>query len=585
MLDFAIGSEEMAIAAYEQSRRRGKAFFDKWAHILSAAAHVQGRKTLAQWVDAWNATHAGSEISVGSLYRMRQRVADEGWPSILAGIQAQTPSTISDHWFGYYREIYLSQAGISSPMARALALGRARREGEDVSDDAFPSHWSFMRRLKGEVSPSLLIRARKGEKAFNDAHGYGVLRDYESLPVGACWVGDTHTWDVFVSVPGQAAPATAYITAFLDFRSYLPMGWHVHVSAPSTDNTLRAIRAGIDEYGLPDDVYVDNGREYRNRDFSGITRGTRIDFDAQYHESLAARLGFRMRFAIVRNAQAKIIERQFRVMKDTFSRLFPSFKGGSVAEKPERLKATLKAGDMPTFDELRTMVDHYLKEVYPALPCQGAHHHGLTRAGLWNRYIGERPKRAVSAETSSMLVTRTFQGKVRGNGFRLTPLDCWYWAEWMPVHKGAPITLRYDPENLSVAWGYEQSGEIIGEAHLRTAVGALVSDDDTVSKEHLGAEISERRRERRLMRELFPDANPRKAQELLADLTAGLGARPIDVGRTQVQLTRHDVDASLLQREKQSGRADYARFAGDAAESTPARELRWHDDQPLAAQA
>lgn len=42
--------------------------------------------------------------------------------------------------------------------------------------------------------------------------------------------------------------------------------------------------------------------------------------------------------AIVRNAKAKIIERRFRDVKDRLSRLFPTYTGGNVVERPERLK-------------------------------------------------------------------------------------------------------------------------------------------------------------------------------------------------------------------------------------------------------
>ena len=56
------------------------------------------------------------------------------------------------------------------------------------------------------------------------------------------------------------------------------------------------------------------------------------------------RLGINMTNAIVRNAKAKIIERRFRDVKDSLSRLFNTYTGGNVVEKPERLKTVLKKG-------------------------------------------------------------------------------------------------------------------------------------------------------------------------------------------------------------------------------------------------
>lgn len=46
--------------------------------------------------------------------------------------------------------------------------------------------------------------------------------------------------------------------------------------------------------------------------------------------------------AIVRNARAKLVERRFEDFKNYISRLFPTYCGGNVTEKPENLKFVLK---------------------------------------------------------------------------------------------------------------------------------------------------------------------------------------------------------------------------------------------------
>lgn len=50
--------------------------------------------------------------------------------------------------------------------------------------------------------------------------------------------------------------------------------------------------------------------------------------------------------AIVRNARAKTIERRFCDVKNQISRLFDTFCGGTVVEKPEQLKHLLKGGEV-----------------------------------------------------------------------------------------------------------------------------------------------------------------------------------------------------------------------------------------------
>ena len=70
------------------------------------------------------------------------------------------------------------------------------------------------------------------------------------------------------------------------------------------------------------------------------------------------RLGIKMTNAIVRNARAKLVERRFEDFKNYVSRLFPTYTGGNVVEKPNRLKYVLKQGDhVPTDAEVIAAVD------------------------------------------------------------------------------------------------------------------------------------------------------------------------------------------------------------------------------------
>ena len=65
--------------------------------------------------------------------------------------------------------------------------------------------------------------------------------------------------------------------------------------------------------------------------------------------------------AIVRNAKAKIIERRFEDVKNDLSRLFNTYTGGSVVEKPERLKFVLKKEQIYTDEEFEEYVTAVLE--------------------------------------------------------------------------------------------------------------------------------------------------------------------------------------------------------------------------------
>lgn len=564
---------ETVIRSYDRATDRAKKNFDKWTLILLKCEGITGTKELGRFVDEWNKAHPEMKTSIKSIYRQRASVEDGGKISLINHRETMR-STVTDTMFDDFKTAYLTANKLSVFSSWMIALGKAMERGDVKDQSEFPSKSAFNRRLKSEFAPDVIYFAREGKKKFYDNKGYHLDRDYSDLKAGQVWVGDTRTWDVFVKVQGQEKPATCYITLFMDFKTYMPMGWCLHHDAPGTENTLRAMRNGIERYGLPEEIYVDNGREYRNRDFSGQSRGHQIVEDEQYAESMASRLGIKMHFAIVRNARAKIIERNFLIIKNGFDRLFNSFKGGTVVEKPEPLKGVLKRGDFATWEEFYDMAQDYMQNVFPGLPCQGKHHNGKTRSQLWNEEIVKRePMRRVSKETLSMLVSRTVSGRIMHMGFHLAQLDTWYWAEWMPVWKGREVIFRYDPDDMRTAWCYDLNKKLIGECTLQSAVGAMVKDDDAVGKAQIAEGVARKRHEEKLLKEICPDMTKEQAADYISAMRSAVGPQDIFVPQGPTHLTRHDKDAQELKADRKVGNADiYNIFDGDVEEK-PSTDL------------
>ena len=558
---------ETVIRSYDRATDRAKKNFDKWTLILLKCEGITGTKELGRFVDEWNKAHPEMKTSIKSIYRQRASVEDGGKISLINHRETMR-STVTDTMFDDFKTAYLTANKLSAFSSWMIAFGKAKERGECKGEDDFPSKSAFVRRLKNEFAPGVIYFAREGKKKFYDNMGYHIRRDYSDVKAGRVWVGDTRTWDVFVKVQGQEKPATCYITYFIDMLTYMPMGWHLHIDSPGTENTLRAIRNGIKRYGLPEELLVDNGREYRNRDFSGQSRGNKIVEDEQYAESLASRLGIKMHFAIPRNARAKIIERNFRDIKDHFDRLFNSFKGGTVVEKPEPLKGVLKRGDFVDWDTFKGLADQFISEVFPGIKCNGDHHKGKSRAELWNEEIVKRePMRRVSKETLSMLVSRTVSGRIMHMGFHLAQLDTWYWAEWMPVWKGREVIFRYDPDDMRTAWCYDLNKKLIGECTLQSAVGAMVKDDDAVGKAQIAEGVARKRHEEKLLKEICPDMTKEQAADYISAMRSAVGPQDIFVPQGPTHLTRHDRDSEQLRADRKVGNADiYNIFDGDVEE-------------------
>ena len=567
---------------YAKASARTKRHADKWSLILSRSEGITGRLELESWAQHWSRANPDMAVSAQSIYRTRAQVAEFGRMSLITPSRV-VGSTVTDEMWEAFKWAYLRPSAPSIPVAREIALGKCLEDGLTASRDNFPSIHAFQRRVSRELDEAVLAYARKGRKRYNDAHGVHIDREY-TMPAGSVWVGDTRTWDVFVQVDGKPKPSTCYITLFVDMRTSMPMGWHIHLSAPCTDNVLRAIRNGIEMYGLPDEVYLDNGREFRNKDFSGQTRGHKIVEDEQKAEALLSRLNIHPHFAIVQRAQSKIIERNFLTIKGNFDKRFNSYKGGNVLEKPEILKNVVKRGLAIGWEAFQGLANKFMSEVFPAIKSEGKNHQGKSRSELWSELIVQRTEmRRVTQETASMLTTRTATGRIHRQGFRLRELECQFWAEWMPVNQGREITLRYDPEDLRIAWAYDSSGALIGEAMLWQAVNALVSHDDVIGKTQLAENIARTKRAEKMVREMVPDATKDEARDMIHAMGTALGRANVLNPLGVTQITRHDHDAKILAADARVGKGDLAQFVKNETNEKPIL-IVWPDEVPFAKQ-
>lgn len=133
------------------------------------------------------------------------------------------------------------------------------------------------------------------------------------------WIADNHKFDV-MTTDGKTTHRL-YLTAFMDARSGILTDIYV-TNNLSSQATLIALRKGIMEYGIPANIYVDNGREFLTFDVGGLGhRQKKSTKDKFTPPPVFERLGIKMTNAIVRNAKAKIIERRFLDLKNSISRL------------------------------------------------------------------------------------------------------------------------------------------------------------------------------------------------------------------------------------------------------------------------
>ncbi len=463
-------------------------------------------------------------LSVDMLYR-RQRALDENNLDGLVnkrGKNRKGKSKIPDVAWETFKYFYLDQAQHPVSKCYEYMMMCMREDFPELVAD-MPHHSTFRRRIERDIPKPMEVLGREGEKAFRDRCAPYIRRTYEGMASNEWWIADNHTFDV-ITQGGNGQRHRLYLTAFFDARSGIFTGCYV-TTAPSSQSTLIALRKGILKYGIPENIYVDNGREFLTFDIGGLGHRKKKPKDGQERfepPPVFERLGIKMTNAIVRNAKAKIIERRFRDVKDHLSRLFDTYTGGNVLEKPERLKGVLKNGEIPMDGAFTETVEELLEWYFNQQPYGGEveEDRGKPRQQVYNENL--HTKRVASAEDLNLMLMRSARIQTVGRrGVRLNiagqRLD--YWNDEMLANLlGKQVYFRYDPDDLSEVRVYDLRDRYIMTVPVdNTAVLTYGASQEDV-KEAMGKV----RRMERLTREAlkvraYPALGKRTALELVLD--------------------------------------------------------------------
>ena len=418
----------------------------------------------AMFIEGYKEQHGPySQMCIAGLYK-RWRCIKEGNISGLVdkrGGYNKGVSSIPQEVWDRFMFYYLNE---NRPSVNKCYLNTVANIEETLPQlvNMIPSQSAFRRRL-AEVPKAVLIAGREGNKAMLDKAAPYISRDYHSLSPNDIWIADNHTLDIISYDEEKEMKHRLYLTAFLDARSGVLVGWNI-TENPNSQSTLIALRHGIMRFGIPKKVYFDNGSEFLTHDLAGRGHRTR---KSQINEVVAhpvfARLGIEMINAIVKNAKAKPIERVFRTIKEDFSKSFITFCGGNVLEKPERLKSVLKSGEIPTDSTVSTAFADYADGIYNVGSYTGAVQadRKMSRVEVWNSYIKEQRKAINEDDLNLMLMRSTRAQTVGRNGVHLTiageRLD--YWNEETWKMQGEKVYLRYDPSDLGTVRVYNAESD------------------------------------------------------------------------------------------------------------------------------
>jgi putative transposase len=235
------------------------------------------------------------------------------------------------------------------------------RDAEQLGIEAadLPSRETVRVFLSAEISPAMKALAREGQREYRERMAPYIKRGYVDVWANQIWVGDHMIHDVevandlFDDAP-FGSPVRLRLSAMLDYRSRKLVGatWCWEGSSRAIAATMRR---AILQFGPPEGIYVDNGKDYIK-----VAKGAHKGSETWLNESplapgqwwqseleqiertgFLARLGIAVTHCIPRHPQSKHVERFFRTLHTRFDSAHPTYTSGSPATRPDQTEAAM----------------------------------------------------------------------------------------------------------------------------------------------------------------------------------------------------------------------------------------------------
>ena len=537
-----------------------------------------GGSELKDRIAEWNNNNPKNRTSYRSIIRMRADYKKDGLRGLLPEWgKSAGKTTVDDRLYDFFYSRYMKEGGPSAHSCWLYTVGYAAELGIDI--DKIPTEYAFLRRLNRETPEQVQVRARKGYMKWNRSCASYIPRDYSDISCGDVWVSDHAQVDVAVYEEKSGKVFFPWITAWTDFKSGLFVGYDIHCEAPFSDHIFISFKRAAEKYGLPKEVILDNGKDYRSKDFAGGRKAFKVldDENQKRANTMLSLLGITPHFAIPYNAQTKPIERKFNTNKEYFSKNMPGYRGGNVVERPEKLKEEIAQGKIMKFSDFKEVFTKYIEDGINKAPSAGKNLNGISPLQLWN---SERPvKRMVSPDALRLFCTRTSGAvKIGRNGVTDSKLGVTYWAEWMFGRKGESVYLRRDLEHYEEAWVFDEKDDFIGKAMIQKSVPALAVTE--TSKQQLADEMAKKKRERKIIRAYIENKIETDPDKLVNYLKRGIEA--VNGGETTleeqkiIELANTKMDEVVREAEKmeREGTTDLPRIDDGNDANAPIESTR-----------
>lgn len=361
------------------------------------------------------------------------------------------------------KRLYLNQRGRSKQLCYDRACDAAAEQSWTVC--SYKTACRFLDRIDKRT----VALHRGGEEAYAAAASCNT-RDYKSIASNDVWISDHHRFDVIckigVDAEGKPKYGRPWLTAWMDMRSRMLVGWQVFAHDPNADTIIGTFKIGCKSHGAPWHVLIDNGKDYDSYALQGMTKRQRLARGkkplALIDAGIFGRVQVKVMHARPYRPQSKTIERFFGTVADRFARLFETYCGNSTSNRPADLygehgqPGILDRHNAPTVDELAASFADWLDADYHHQPHSGDGMEGMAPAAVFANEL--KRKRVLADWQLAELDERTRPVKVGRNGVRFGKLT--YGRNHPALVKllGQKVTLGVDKDDVAQLRVYAMDG-------------------------------------------------------------------------------------------------------------------------------
>lgn len=440
------------------------------------------------FVEKWNREHPEFRRSRKTLYDWLKKTKKGKVEKLIdkRGGHNRGKSSIPEYYKEYFLDLYLQETEPTFASCFRLTQVEANTKGESI-----PGKKAFHNLIKN-MDESVIARWRKGKKYFEDHFMPTSQRDYSPLNPNDRWVSDHHLWDVFVRIPdnkGGWKAARPWGSYWMDMRTRKVVSSFIRVESPNSDIVLLSFGIAVEKYGIPNKVYLDNGKDYKARDLffpeghmskqdlknkEIVEDGMKKEEFKKSYNSLAANLKMDSIYAIPFNARAKPIERLFNTIENDFGKFYPSYAGNNAKNRPENLK-DLDIMDMITLEKFIEQHTVYIEEIYNNSPHSGDSMDNKS-PNYWYSNI-DFTKRIMSSEALYFTLMRTTRPrKIQKEGITFNK-ELYINMEFQN-YVGIEVFARYNPTKPEIIYIFDLNENFLFIATRRKKYGFELTPED-----------------------------------------------------------------------------------------------------------